>query len=242
MDRLFDGRQGSKGGGVSVTVLKVFCPTGEGGGIDPTCSPGKTSGGSGNVPSIPSGITDARITVKIHSTLTDLSNEYGVKVRAIELEDLKDGPDKIVSAQMLTTSGGRYVEGKQVWEHEHVLLLDKAIWKDAESWTAQRKAISAGTLADSSIVGSLRHEYAHALDAAHPELHEKSKELFREYRKFPALGSYSGSDRREMVAEAFAHYKLAGSLEGTGLEGLKDVFDAWKRPAQIKKKIQRLAA
>lgn len=31
-------------------LLKVFCPTGEGGGIDPTCSPGESSG---SVPSEP---------------------------------------------------------------------------------------------------------------------------------------------------------------------------------------------
>ena len=34
---------------------KVFCPTGPGGGVDPTCSPGKTGGGFSGKPANPKG-------------------------------------------------------------------------------------------------------------------------------------------------------------------------------------------
>lgn len=196
-------------------TVNIFCPTGKGGGIDPTCGKHESIIGKTELDSL-----STEIQSYVKSAIEEIGNKYGVKISSISTTQDTNQFLEIEAAHTLTFES-KY-RGKI--DRDHHIVLSEKVWKTKESFSEHRKQLAPGFITDSSAKGILRHEVAHALEKDHPELRTTLERLYESYKGFPSLGTYSGYSYREMFAEALSHYESQGNLQGSGLESLEPIF------------------
>jgi SPP1 gp7 family putative phage head morphogenesis protein len=204
---------------------------------------GETDGGSSvtkpdNVKRIDLESIDSEVAQKIMDTVTEVTEQYPINIEAVQSGNLSGQhtwepgrPDLDGSvAQLNTLSIGKYKDGEKVEERLHYLNVEEKIFANREAYKTYRESVPSGFLAEPSIKGTIVHEIGHALEKDHPQDLPQMQKIYSKYKESGGnLSTYSKANMREMVAEAFAHNYIQGSLEGTGLEELKPIFDSWKK-------------
>jgi hypothetical protein len=179
------------------TLVNAFCPTGEGGGIDPTCGSVKIGGDQGMVDAVGK---------HLKHDMTRLSKSFPVA-----WEKLNDKQPIQVHLETGAHVHGRSATGLHTPGLIRIGTMDQQVEEGG-------LRLGKGNVSGISIVGTVRHELGHEL---HDRISDSDKKAWTEtYSKLgpeaaATISKRASRNEREGFAEAFTAYTHRGYKEGS---------------------------
>jgi hypothetical protein len=209
-------------------LSNVFCPTGEGGGIDPTCGKGGGKGAARATGSLRWAKTssfqareqlrrkyNAEVVGATHDQATKIGRNLGmVKARVSpEVQEFMESNEVKFVVDNKSTAG---VSSSGVYD-----INDASVHLSGLDESATKIVDTSGSafVVDSTAAGTIRHEYGHYVHDKFIGFEDREwRRLYDKYKNDDtAVSVYGRSDHMEMFAESFSALTNVGY--GKGLSG-----------------------